>query len=314
MATPNTQVRAGFSSHEVAHLEKRFLTRLEKELQFQKWGLKKLLPQHTGSTVRWHRFDNLAANVVPLTESITPDGILLNTNFVETTLAGYGQYVVVADFLEMVAINSTMRDAVDLLAYAASLTLDTLIRDKLETVAGSAFELFAGGVATAALVQSGAEKLTSTELRIIAKGLAGDDVKKIAGDYVGVIHPFNEFDLLSETTANSFVQIAANTTKDMVVEGHIGRAYGINLNRSTNIQVGPNGGVDDETYKTLFFGDEAYGTVDLAGAGMRIITKQPGSSGVADALDQRGSVGYKFYYATEVLDQKRIRMVHAHSV
>lgn len=312
MATLNTQVRSGFTTHEVAYLEKRFLTRLEKETQFQKWGLKRMIPMHTGTTMRWHRFANLNANITPLTESITPDGLILSTATVEATIAGYGQYVVVSDFLEMVAINSTMRDAVDLLAYAAALSIDTLQRNELESVTGSSI-LFAGGAANAAAVQTGLFTLTSTELRKVAKGLAGSDVKKINGDYVGVIHPFSEFDLLSESTANSFVQLSANTTRDMVEDGHIGRAYGINLNRSTNIRTGVSVGVDDFVYRNIFFGDEAYGNVDLAGAQTKIITKEKGSSGVEDALDQRASVGYKFYYATKKLDNARIRLVHSYS-
>jgi N4-gp56 family major capsid protein len=40
-------------------------------------------------------------------------------------------------------------------------------------------------------------------------------------------------------------------------------------------------------------GEGAYGTTEITGGGLETIVKQKGSSGVADALNQRSSVGWK---------------------
>ena len=61
-------------------------------------------------------------------------------------------------------------------------------------------------------------------------------------------------------------------------------------------------GVD--VHHTMIFGQDAYGTIDVEGSGaVHTIIKAPGSSGVGDPLDQRGSVGAKVDgYTAKVLN------------
>ena len=46
-------------------------------------------------------------------------------------------------------------------------------------------------------------------------------------------------------------------------------------------------------YSTLVLGDNAFGTTEIEGGGLRHITKQLGSAGSGDPLDQRATVGWK---------------------
>ena len=48
-----------------------------------------------------------------------------------------------------------------------------------------------------------------------------------------------------------------------------------------------------DVYATMVFGDNAYGTTELAGGGLEHIVKQLGSAGTADPLNQRATVGWK---------------------
>ena len=48
-------------------------------------------------------------------------------------------------------------------------------------------------------------------------------------------------------------------------------------------------------------GANAYGVTEIEGGGLRTIIKQLGSSGVADALDQRASIGWKAIKTAEIL-------------
>lgn len=48
-----------------------------------------------------------------------------------------------------------------------------------------------------------------------------------------------------------------------------------------------------DVYSTLFFGDNAYGTVDIEGGGLEHIVKQLGSGGTSDPLNQRATCGWK---------------------
>ncbi|MBQ1948087.1 MAG: N4-gp56 family major capsid protein [Clostridia bacterium] len=56
---------------------------------------------------------------------------------------------------------------------------------------------------------------------------------------------------------------------------------------------GEAGAMGRPVYSTLILGDNAYGVSYLEGGGLRHIVKQLGSSGTADPLDQRATVGWK---------------------
>lgn len=62
------------------------------------------------------------------------------------------------------------------------------------------------------------------------------------------------------------------------------------------------GGADGlAVFGTLILGDGAYGVTEVTGGGLEIIVKQRGSSGAADPLDQRSSVGWKAIKTAELL-------------
>ena len=61
-------------------------------------------------------------------------------------------------------------------------------------------------------------------------------------------------------------------------------------------------------YGCLFLGKGAYGVVDLS-EGTEVIVKPRGSSGTADPLDQRSSVGWKGVHAAAILyDEYMVRV------
>ena len=59
------------------------------------------------------------------------------------------------------------------------------------------------------------------------------------------------------------------------------------------------GGID--IYSTLIIGANAYGVTEVEGGGLQQFTKQLGSAGTADPLDQRATVGWKAMRTAEIL-------------
>lgn len=55
-----------------------------------------------------------------------------------------------------------------------------------------------------------------------------------------------------------------------------------------------------DVYSTIVLGENAYGVTEITGGGLQHIVKQLGSSGTADALNQRATVGWK---ATKVAER-----------
>lgn len=65
-------------------------------------------------------------------------------------------------------------------------------------------------------------------------------------------------------------------------------------------------------YSTLVMGADAYGVVEIENGGIKTITKQLGSAGTADPLDQRATTGWKATVTTAILSQEA--MVRIESV
>ena len=66
-------------------------------------------------------------------------------------------------------------------------------------------------------------------------------------------------------------------------------------------------------YPCLFLGRDAYGTVDLEGAGLEMIVKPLGSAGSADPLNQRQTVGWKCCHGARILYPERMLRVEVGS-
>ena len=69
----------------------------------------------------------------------------------------------------------------------------------------------------------------------------------------------------------------------------------------TVIYPGEGGAKGRTVYSTLFLADHAYGVTEIEGGGLQHISKQLGSAGTSDALNQRATVGWKATHAAERL-------------
>ncbi len=89
--------------------------------------------------------------------------------------------------------------------------------------------------------------------------------------------------------------VGANTTTSMTLytDSTKSATLGITCADNAVIYPGEAGAEGRDVYATLILGDNAYGTTQLGGEGLRHIVKQLGSAGTSDPLDQRATVGWK---------------------
>lgn len=311
MPNLNAHVRSSFSDHIHSFLEKRFLERLTRELVLNQFGKKKSVPSGGGTVIKWNRWTNPSANTTALSDGVSPDGLSLTSTSVSATLAQYGQFATTSDQLQLIAINDTMEDMAELLSYGAALSLDTLTRNELDANGTQKYADW-GSNSSKANVESGTDKMRSDELKYVLKALRVANVPTFEdGLYRGVIHPIMEADLLSESAAGTFIyQVAGQPYGQKLAEkGEIGTAFGIKLIRSTNIRADS---TSTNTYGNIFIGKDAFGTVDIEGAGLKTIVKPLGSAGTEDPLDQRATVGYKMWFVPKVLEALRAQILWAY--
>ncbi len=301
----NTQVSSSFSDHVLAFIEKMFLDRLMSELHLAKLGKQKTLGANQGETVKWNRLSNLAANVTALTEGTTPNGQNISSAAVTATLYQYGGYVTIADWFKMTEVNDTMRETTDILAYQAALSIDSLVRNECDA---NGTQVYAAGAASKALVESGTEEMSSSDLKKITKAMRVADVP---GPLKGVIHPLMEFSLMNESGATDYITLAShNTTASAVIDNAtIGRAFDLELSRSSNIRADA---TEVNTYGNIFVGRDAFGVVDLASAGVKMIKKDFGAAGTEDPLNQRATIAYKFVFGVKMLEAVRCQVLWAY--
>lgn len=279
-------------------------------LVHEQFGQKRPIPQGGGKTVNFRRFSPLAKATTALTEGVTPSGSSLSVSSISAIVAQYGDYVVQSDVLELTAVDNTILETTKLLGRQAGLTMDTIVRNALllgtnksyapKYVADTNGNLVETEVTKTADLDTSAKLTVDVVQRVVAK-LRAQNAPTIGGDYVCIIHPYVAYDLMRDP---EWIDAHKYATPENLYTGEIGKMAGVRFVQSTEAKIDK--GVSDNpsglaVFHCLFIGDGAYGVTEVTGGGLQTIVKQKGSSGTADPLDQRSSVGWKGLKAAKIL-------------
>ena len=285
---------------------------------FAQFGKKTALPKGRGKVVEWRKWDTIPAETGTLVEGVTPDGRKLGQSSITATVSQYGDYAEISDVLELTYVDDVILGATEDFAAAGAETMDIVIRDAIDTDVTTGQNVFYapesnGTAVTARKDATGVNGIdatcliTPTLVNKIVTTLKKNKAPKINGDYIAIIHPSVAMDLRE---SQGWLNAHQYAQPEEIYNGEIGKLHGVRFIESTNAKIW--GGSDSSTnsgvavYATYFFGKDAWGVVDPAGAGMEMIVKGRGSGGTADPLDQRSTVGYKFSTAAKVLYPERI--------
>ena len=290
----NTTLDSGLSVENKTYYDKRLIDTAQPHLVHNQFGQKRPIPKNGGKKIEFRQYASLPKALTPLTEGVTPDGSKLSVTAIEAEVAQYGNYVTLSDILDLTAIDNNVLEATKACGRQAGLTLDTITRNILHS--GKNVFYCPKGDGTAVTARAGLDntcKLTVKMVNKVAAFLKAQNAPKIDGSYVAIIHPFVAFDLM-EDPAWKYPHQYQDTTN--LYEGEIGKIGGVRFVESSEAKI-YTGGV----FGTLFIAEGAYGVTEITGGGLETIIKQLGSSGVADALNQRSSVGWKATATAEIL-------------
>ena len=300
----NTTLDAGLSVENKTHYDMTLIDEAGPNLIHDQFGQKRDIPKNGGKKIEFRKFAALPKALTPLTEGVTPDGKKLSATAIEATVAQYGDYVVLSDMLDLTAIDPVVVEATKVIGRQAGLTLDTITRNVLHT--GTNVFYAPKGDGTAVTSRAGLDgtcKLTVDLVRRVAAFLKKNNAPKINGSYVAIIHPFAAYDLMSDPEWQNPHQYQDTSN---IYEGEIGKIAGVRFVESSEAKIYENG-----VFGTLFIAEGAYGVTNITGGGLETIIKQLGSAGVADALNQRSSVGWKATKTAEILvDAYMVRVEH----
>lgn len=303
------------------YYDKNLLKNAEPELVHDQFGQKRNIPKNNGKEIEFRKFSSLPKALTPLTEGVTPAGNKLDVTAITAKVDQYGDYVVMSDILDLTSIDNVIVEATDMLGSQAGRTLDTVTRNELVTGTNVMYapKVTTSGT-TAVTSRAGLStdaKLTVDEVFKAVNQLKRMNIKPVDGEYyVCIVHPDVELDIM---LSDKWIDINKYSNAVSIFNGEIGRIGKCRFVVSTEAKVwndktcpvksgtaGADGATYYSVYACLFIGKNAYGTTEIEGGGLQTIIKQLGSSGVADALNQRSSVGWKAIKTAKILAQEAI--------
>ena len=260
--------------------------------------------------MEWRKFGSFDKALTPLTEGVTPDGSGISVSYITKELAQYGDYTTVSDMLDLTAIDDVVLEITDRHGANMGLTLDTVTRNEILQGNQVIYAPKSDGTEITSRSALNADcKLTGELVAKAATALKKMNAPKFDGKYICIIHPSVAFDLRQDEAWLAAHQYAAATE---LFSGEIGELHGVRFVETTEAKIFEEGENGCAVYACLFLGKGAYGVVDLS-EGTEVIVKPRGSSGTADPLDQRSSVGWKGVHAAAILYDEYIVRVECGS-
>lgn len=276
------------------YYEKRFLMRSEENFVFEQLGLPGRLPKGQGKTVVFNRMTNPTAKTA-LTEGTDPTPTGLSAGIASATVRQFGNYEQVTDLLELTAIDTTVKEVIDVLAYEAALSIDTAIRDNSLDTGGIA--LYASGVAARNSIAA-TDTIEVKDLRKARRQLDGFSARPMkGGKYTVTMHPDVIFDLEGDS---NWVNAHIYTEKGIssIYNGEAGEIYGMKVVMTQQAPILINSGsAGTEVYQSHVMGQEFFGVSKLQNLSTYVDSPSPRS-----ALRLYSDIGWKAGFVDLVLN------------
>jgi N4-gp56 family major capsid protein len=311
----------------------RMLKRAMPYLQLERFGQTYPLPTNSTQTAKFRRYFlagatgsagsgsgsyNYPVAITPLVEGVTPSGNTLSNQDYTVTLSQYGDYITITDVILDTHTDGVLQEATDILGEQAALTVETL---RFNVLKAGANVFYANSVAgrssvvtaislndqrrvTTALNRQNAKRITS-----VVASTPDYNTKSVEAAYMAVCHPDIESDLRNITGFKPTADYGPHTSP---MEGEIGSIEMVRYLSSTVLAPfadagGAKGamrsttGTSADVYPVIYFGRDAFGIVPLKGKSSMtpmVVNPKPAPG---DPLAQRGTVGWKLWTATVIL-------------
>lgn len=287
------------------------LMRVTQQVMFDKFAEARFVPANSGvKSMFAFRYRNLRPATTPLTEGVLPTESAPIREKVDYTIAQYGSYVTYTDQIDLFDVDNIKSQFTDILGDQAAETADVVIRD---IISGGTNVVYAGSATDRATVISGSAKLTTANLDLAVLKLKNARAKKMKGvvdgstkigtkpirdAYVCIVHPNMSPDLRALT---GFVSVEQYAFSKDLLDGEVGSYGEIRFVENTNLKTVAGA---KTVYLALLLAEKAYAAVSVRGkGGTEMIYKPLTSGGVENALNQKGSIGWKMYCGAKILNE-----------
>jgi len=270
----------------------------EPQLYFHKYGTKPTVPGGY-NTVSWAKFDQIAASSVTTgttsNDGVTPNDTDFDATVITATPVQYRIVVNLSDQLIQYNVIAFVEGALKAIGDAMARKIDTVIQT---TIMAGDNVIYADPANNSARTDLAAtDVLTAQLLNRSNAFLMNKNAPTFDGSYVAVAHPYQIFDLRSETGTGNWLDVNKYVTADKIFKGEIGMLNGVRVVQSQNVQTFSS---TVTVYPCLVLGSGAYGVTEWQS--LKVYTT-PMVASDSDPLAQRMKVGAKMAFATTILQQ-----------
>lgn len=303
-----------------------------------------IMRQTSGSNVaKWRRFNSLTPNTTARSEYAVNTDLVTPVRTttrrptiteVTATLKKYGDFMYYTEELDLFNYSDTLAELGDVFGELAGRTLNWLQRNEEEQ---NSTQYFSSGAANVATVNSAPTYndlayLTSELNRNSAmkffpetQGDSAFNTSPILASYLAIGHTdlYEDFKRMS-----GFQHVAQYAGQTQTLMGEVGMVGQVRIVLCEDSSITTNSGAatgtsglksadtNVDTYQTVIYGKNAFGSVGLDTAHLQEIYKvgdklpgiivcktDIGTSGIADPLKEIGTIGYKTWHAAKVISK-----------
>lgn len=238
--TPYTQGN-GLSAEMKTFYDKTLIELAGPNLVFDQFAQKRPIPEGSGKTIEFRKFNALPKALKPITEGITPKGSALTVVPVTATVDQYGDYVELSDMLELTSVDPIVVEATRQLADQAGRTIDTVVRNQIMGGTNVNYCPIVADDGTEKAITSRHYLTPDAKLRVkdvfkAASQLKAMNAPTIDGSYVAVIHPYVAYDLMQDAKGQ-WLDIQKYADPANILNGEIGTLGGVRFVQSTEAKI-----------------------------------------------------------------------------
>jgi len=321
---------------EAIEIQKKMLPNVQKNLITARFATQSEKSRNTGHVVRFRRIEKLPFDDQPLSEGVTPNWDSLEQQIITTELRQYGRYITTTDLMGYFGQLPVEQIASEQQAIQAAEQMEFLAFKKFRAGANVFRDEFVSGgtgETQAVAARSGVNSsVNSTLITKAVRMLEEEDSEKITDivnpsrdisttpirpSFIAVCHPHLRVDL---EAIEDFVPVEKYSNTSVAFPGEMGAYKGVRFVQSTIYEPWKGAGAPPcatpakpmlttggncDVYPIIIYAKHGVGQVTLGGLNSIIpVVHRPDSPSKEDPLNQRGSIGYKYMYASLVLQDR----------
>ena len=318
-----TQTVSDISLRTAGHISRELLRRADPALVMQPFLQTKPIPKNSSDTIKFRRYEHLAAATADIVEGVTPAGSAITNTDYQATLSQVGDWVGITDRVADTHEDPIIQEYQDILAKQAAKTVETRL---FYIMRAGTNRYFANGTVRTSvnttLTKNLQQKITRGFKRqnaeVITRRLGSTEKMEtvnVKPSFIAFVHPDAE-DVIQKIAGFKDVVDYGSMSPYPTEIGSVGDvryltstvfepwadAGGAKAGSGTTMI--STTGTSADVYPVIYISADCAAVTPLKGVtALTPFVRNPGTVSDSDKMGQRGHIGWKSYFAALILNQ-----------